>query len=145
MDVTQLTPAGANDKKVLRINSTFLEFTTKDLVNPDDHSFYSKIFVLAGHYGVDAIVWANNLEDALETIVDADEDREGSDKRFNQYSIDDIDLEDYDMENFPPPSLGNYGDYYDLDEVSTFEITDTDLINSLYAYAQAMGLTTEDS
>lgn len=95
-----------------------IKFTDADVVNPDDfiaageynpHKIHP--FLLHDHGFVVAVVFADCLQDAIDTAVDAD--------KMGRYAIEEADLEEYGEDGVS--YLGNFGKPFDIESLGVLE------------------------
>jgi hypothetical protein len=80
-----------------------------DVVNPDNWDFAKEVYIFHDHGFVCGIVLEDNLQDALDELVDAD--------RISSMRIEESDYGDYGVETDNPTCsfLGNAGEPYDIE------------------------------
>jgi hypothetical protein len=97
------------------------QFSDTDIVNPDDcipagesnpHNVHA--FVLHDAGFVQAVVFADCLQDAIDEAVDA--------KKLEQFAIGDNEMADYTDDDGRLSYLGNYGRAFDIETLDAFEI-----------------------
>ncbi len=97
------------------------KFSDEDVVNPGAYDYHDKVFLLHDHGFTVAVVYADNLQDAIDEAVDAG--------KMDHYSISEEDYEDYAVLSNNPTCffLGNAGKLFDTDTLGAVEFVKPDI------------------
>lgn len=101
-----------------------IKFTDADIVNQDDYAYgvYSTpsrvkhAFLFHDHGFALAVVFADNLQDALDIAADSEGDKLG------RYRVSDSDLSDYGEDGEGLTYLGNASESFDIESLSVEEM-----------------------
>ena len=111
-----------------KINAANFEFTfnDSDIVNRDDAIWRGeynphnvRLWLLHDHGFTLAVVWADNLQDAIDIAVDND--------KLDRYLIAEVDLADYGADGEGIAYLGNASEPFDIESLGYVEFSAPEL------------------